>query len=592
MVRFKILGQELKLPEDFNISFSSNNPIFNFESIQLIRTQSFFVPSCAENDSLLNFTGRHDRFGDMARRIINAELIYSGGKIDGRFYIDECNDGYSCVFVFGELLKLKEIKESGEIAKYLNLDNTILWADGQATYDPVTLLQNLGLYKYSIYAMEPNISAGWNFLPTVSLNYLLESCTDYFDVQVNLGSYLDKIKLMGIKLNGLNDFNSNVVPQFTFSGNGSSGNNFDYIDYDNSIFYMQYIPANWLYSLFTLKMLKIYRNYTTRLQFTLPAREAYPAFERETFLLVFSASGVLKWMYGNIAFASKDFDVKIELEKGDSIATVTRTERYATQYDPATVSFVNTNISVICDVMRDGGKLNFGDIYPLQPNLPALTFIDLLQIVAKKTETAILYNEIANEISFFEFDDWLTPINISERIIKKGSLLRRFSNFAQKSIVKFANSEKVQVGTENEDIFYLQNESIEAEKVIHEIKLSGGGKNRDYGIVPTAKKLILGDIERIVDGAGQVSYKFGTDKDTLVEWDAETLALRPVEFIKNTPLREMIQKSTIIKRDVEMTLNEYLNVKHNSTFLVDGIVYAWFSRKWSKNVASFELQKK
>ena len=42
MVRFKILGQELKLPENFSISFSSNNPIFSFESIQLIRTQSFF----------------------------------------------------------------------------------------------------------------------------------------------------------------------------------------------------------------------------------------------------------------------------------------------------------------------------------------------------------------------------------------------------------------------------------------------------------------------------------------------------------------------------------------------------------------------
>ena len=139
--------------------------------------------------------------------------------------------------------------------------------------------------------------------------------------------------------------------------------------------------------------------------------------------------------------------------------------------------------------MRSGGKLNFGDIYPLQPNLPALTFIDLLQIVAKTTETAILYDEIDNEIYFFEFDDWLTPINISEKILKKGSLLRRFSNFAQKSIVKFANSEKVQSGTENEDIFYLQNESIEAEKVIHEIKLSGGGKNKDYEIVPTAKKI-------------------------------------------------------------------------------------------------------
>ena len=93
------------------------------------------MPSCAENDSLLGFTGRHDRFGDMAREILNAELIYSGGQINGRFYVDECNNGYSCVFVFGELLKLKEIKESGEIAKYLNLDNTFLWADGQCNLE-------------------------------------------------------------------------------------------------------------------------------------------------------------------------------------------------------------------------------------------------------------------------------------------------------------------------------------------------------------------------------------------------------------------------------------------------------------------------
>ena len=79
------------------------------------------------------------------------------------------------------------------------------------------------------------------------------------------------------------------------------------------------------------------------------------------------------------------------------------------------------------------------------------------------------------------------------------------------------------------------------------------------------KKLILGDIERIVDDAGQVSYKFGTDKDTLVEWDVETSALRPVEFLKNTQLRDGAKKHNNKKRR-EMTLNEYLNVKHNSTF--------------------------
>ena len=584
MVRFKILGQELKLPENFSISFSSNNPIFNFDSIQLIRTQSFFVPSTAENDSLLGFTGRHDRFGDMARNIINAELIYSGGKFDGRFYIDECNDGYSCVFVFGELLKLKEIKESGEIAKYLNFTNTILWSDGQATFDPVSLLQPLGLYKYSIYAMGQNISAGWNFLPTVSLKYLLDSCKNYFGVDVNLGSLQEKINFMGIKLNGLNATDTDVVPEMEITG-GGTGPYFS--GYNGTVLQEVTLPSHFVEASQPLKSLKILFNYKVRFRFTLPAYEIIEGYVYVIFCFyVYSNGGVLKKIIANAETAEKDYDFYLNLEKNDIFGF------YAQAGGGSSPARLNFNIPFTCNVMDTGGKIEYGENYPLQPNLPALTFIDLLQIVAKTTETAILYDETTNEISLFEFNDWLTPINISERIIKKGSLLRRFSNFAQKSIVKFANSEKVQIGTENEDIFYLHNESIEAEKVIHEIKLSGGGKNKDYGIVSTAKKLILGDIERVVGGNGQVSYKFGTDKDTLVEWDVETLALRPVEFIKNTQLREMVQKSTIIKRDVEMTLNEYLNIKHNSTFLIDGIVYAWFSRKWSKNVASFELQKK
>lgn len=583
MVRFKILGQELKLPENFNVSFTSNNPIFNFENIQLIRTQSFFVPSTAENDFLFEFTGRHDHFGDMARNIINAELIYSGGKFNGRLYIDECSNGYSCIFTFGELLKLKEIKESGEIAKYLTLNNPILWADGQTTIQPVNSLEKLGLYKYSIYGMEPNISAGWNFLPTASLKYLIDSCKDYFGVNVDLGSYLEKINFMGIKLNGLNATEEDVVPEMTIVGGGT---NPYFTGYNNTVLQEITLPSDFVVAYQPLKSLKILSNYKVRFRFTLPGYQLENYVYVTACFYVYSKDGVLKEIIANSETSGKYYDFYLELEKGDIFGFYAQTGTWGSEIR------LNLNIPLTCNVMQTGGKIEYEEYYQLQANLPALTFIDLLQIVAKTTETAILYDEEINEISFFEFDEWLTPINISEKIIKKGSLLRRFSNLAQKSIVKFANSEKVQAGTENEDVFYLQNESIEAKKVIHEIKLSGGGKNKDYGIVPTAKKLILGDIERIVAEDGGISYKFGTDKDTLVEWDVETGALRPVEFVQNTQLRAMIQKSTIIKRDIEMTLNEYLNVKYNSTFLVDGIVYAWVSRKWSNNVASFELQKK
>ena len=88
--------------------------------------------------------------------------------------------------------------------------------------------------------------------------------------------------------------------------------------------------------------------------------------------------------------------------------------------------------------MKSVGKTRIWNIYPLQPNLPALTFIDLLQIVAKTTETAILYDEIANEISF-EFDDTAYSINITKK--SRGSLLRRFLKFCTKKYRKVRNSE-------------------------------------------------------------------------------------------------------------------------------------------------------
>ena len=47
------------------------------------------------------------------------------------------------------------------------------------------------------------ISAGWNFFQR-KFKYLLDSCVDYFGVNVNLGSHINKINFMGIKLNGLN----------------------------------------------------------------------------------------------------------------------------------------------------------------------------------------------------------------------------------------------------------------------------------------------------------------------------------------------------------------------------------------------------
>jgi len=122
MIYFKIDGVDLDIPKDLELSFQKKNILFSFDDIELNRSQSFTLPRSQTNDAIFQFSFRPDFDGAVTRVTHFAEMFYSGGKEEGILSCSSASDdGYECIFVFGELRNLKKIKEAGKISEYFRL---------------------------------------------------------------------------------------------------------------------------------------------------------------------------------------------------------------------------------------------------------------------------------------------------------------------------------------------------------------------------------------------------------------------------------------------------------------------------------------
>ena len=117
MMQFNIGGKYLDLYADTDLQFTRKNLLFAFDSAEVSRTASFEIPASPKNNAIFALANDAARDGANARMRFPAQLQYSGGVENGYFYVMSAErDKYSCIFIFGELLGLKEIKDEGKIA--------------------------------------------------------------------------------------------------------------------------------------------------------------------------------------------------------------------------------------------------------------------------------------------------------------------------------------------------------------------------------------------------------------------------------------------------------------------------------------------
>ena len=151
MIYFKVDGVDLDIPKDLELSFQKKNILFSFDDIELSRSQGFTLPRSETNDAFFQFSFRPDFYGAVTRVTHFAEMFYSGGKEDGILSCISANDnGYECIFIFGELRNLKKIKEAGKISGYFDASISLEWGDETAAHpanDPNFCIEFLAMLK-------------------------------------------------------------------------------------------------------------------------------------------------------------------------------------------------------------------------------------------------------------------------------------------------------------------------------------------------------------------------------------------------------------------------------------------------------------
>lgn len=134
MIRFNVNGKYLDLYAKTRVQFVRKNTLFAFDDIQLNRTAEFQVPATPTNNLVFAMANDAARYGTEARVRIAAQMQYSGGAEDGYLYISQSNRReYSVIFVYGELLDLKAIKEAGKIS---DIFLGVVPSGGNAPYCP------------------------------------------------------------------------------------------------------------------------------------------------------------------------------------------------------------------------------------------------------------------------------------------------------------------------------------------------------------------------------------------------------------------------------------------------------------------------
>ena len=96
------------------------------DNMQMSRSTEFQLPATPHNNLILGFALDPSSDGGWVRQKKQAELHYSGGKIDGFLFFGKYGKGnYSAIFVYGELEALRTAREKGNLVEYCDFPESL-----------------------------------------------------------------------------------------------------------------------------------------------------------------------------------------------------------------------------------------------------------------------------------------------------------------------------------------------------------------------------------------------------------------------------------------------------------------------------------
>ena len=572
MIRFKIKTKGyLELPADFQFSFNYNNGVFAFENMQLSRSGEFNIPRTPANDIILEFSHDAAKDGQFVRNRKAAELYYSGGKIDGYIYISKFSGGgYSALFVYGELLALKNISERGFIGSYAKFIDFIT-PGLSGIYGIKTSYQANGNYPYAgfdLYNYKNGVDDAnknvdyFNLSPTVRLSHLLGGAVAYLDgLSVDITTIASGYDAIGIILqsNNAQKVLTNVIttgtPKDTLNFSGGS----QFLEIVTKKFH--YTTQGYLWKVGHSQMVRCLQAKT---DITIRFNADYGS------VGCVGGNGYLFYsksvLNPDVFFGTIKNGMEFSFKKGEYFTFVNRDDYRFNE----PISNFGTSISVAFDVyVGNTETVELLENYYLQDNLPEVTFVDLIKIYANIFKCGILYDAELNKISFFNYNfDKSNAIELDSMLIDVKSVDRTFLNYAKRNYIKYKNEDYVKTSFA-EQIYTINNDNLTDEKTLYTIPFSEGIKDDTNNVV-------VNDFE-LKDPFKKIAKK---DTIALASKEAGNIYQKHISEIYNhfptildSKLSDIIRNSTTVVLTVKMDDKTFLNIKNTDCFRFRGQFY-------------------
>lgn len=593
MIRFSISGEYLDLPADFSLQFKKSNVLFAFDNMECERSTSFDIPATPQNDRIFKLAKWIQAPGTGMRRRFNAQMQDGLVVKDGYLYIDAYSGGkYKAIFITGELLGLKQIRDLGNInespifANYKDTVEALTGYSGGVTPASAanTLWENVN-YHHTELEMHPSISVAKllhsmgiydrdNIIDALQLRWIPQRLNPIQDDYVN---YSVSIK---------NKTDGGYVPTGTQANNVSSitleGISGEYFIEDAFIsggtrVMVGYTENGTTYQGYVTELLTKYR---TLIYFP----DSTP---NDCFIGYFDPQTSSLQRYLNLSdfhfLGSWSFD-----ENGNETGTPLAGRDISI---PAGAYFCVIRKSwwvnnqgwkiltptfdiLYTDMLFDEWENTPPAVWRLKDNLPNCTAVDLLKICAAIAGGILTYeNDQVVIESGTILDGGIT--DISGKVISTSDVNRKFSNYAQKNGIEYVHDENQYEYEEDAVFYYVDNDNLDAYKVLLEMK---AGNGMVYETKPNGARLLNVRGEQSVDILGC--------------WDTrENTYLCQTALSKFDDLQNLCDASTSVTVKVRLSLLEYEQIQPRTRIYYEGALYVWTDAQYSKDVATLKLSK-
>ena len=604
MINILIEGKKLDL-YPINLSFKRTNNAFSYGKLELSRTLSFKVPKTPHNLNVLGASSIYT-YGTKERRYLDAQVQGSGFTENGLLYIDEVDNDYHCIFLFGDLFILKNVADVKKMASVLEAYDAILPVPQQGKNANAGKIAMYDFVKYQNNTFETSGSYYRYLMPSISVRGLLQCANEIFgnifdlsvinDYRIIQQDVKDAVrKNVTFAKGSVNQFaeNQNLKLLLNTTSNyecffSRTGQRGQYVRLNTKQYYAFHdveltFPEDFPSNLFCVRDRCDY------------GRDGYVSIDVQ--------------FYGDYSFdtsvrAVSSLDEEgARASKGEPLAgrtitipayttfsfydintfhnTTNRAEEndnlnhYRGFFDgdasPFDFKFPEVKISV------GEWEANMGVYTTLVDSVPDISFIELLSAIAVRENKFITYDKDLHKITIKDFE-FLNFHKIKKPI--SYSLERTSITSGKNNYIKEKPNNNV---TSPSDVNYgINNETLSDEDTIFEVPFSLGN-NIDGNIY-------IDDIKVGLNEDGLSTYALQTD--------VPLLALSGVgNYLRYTPLSidnvlsNMYIQSTRINLTCEMSMFEYINVKETDFMVYKNQKWTWISSTWQKNKAKFVLQK-